>query len=325
MNVTEVPGFQKGLFVFFWLISIGLNTLCSALLMIAVHKRKSWANILLLSIALTGIAAVLLGMPLSIVSLFINDLLIDEGALCQYQVIVFNWYILMSFFLVVFISIDQYLAVLYPFMYNTKILRHPKRSLKIIRILLFFVTSGTLSYSIIGSFLSTIAVMTPSNICYYDFLAVDTPSKIFFIVNTIAMGLMILVILTCTILLAIKMYRMFLKAEDPKDTFQVQKANFGHFLLVIIIVFMAAASLFLVVHILYVAGYSVSVYLHYLSLCLVLSNSLLFPLIFILIRASVRQILKEIWKKLLYCREDKETTGKRQDKAVQLKQLKKSY
>lgn len=246
MNVTEVPGFQKGLFVFFWLISIGLNTLCSALLMIAVHKRKSWANILLLSIALTGIVAVLFGMPLSIVSLFIYDLLIDEGALCQYQVIVFNWYILMSFFLVVFISIDQYLAVLHPFMYNTKIIRHPKRSLKIITILLFLVTSGSLSYSIVGSFLSTIAPMTPSNICYYDFLAVDTLSKFFFIVNTIAMGLMVLVILTCTILLAIKMYRMFLQAEDPKDTFQVQKANFGHFLLVIIIVFMTAASLFLV-------------------------------------------------------------------------------
>lgn len=45
--------------------------------------------------------------------------------------------------------------------------------------------------------------------------------------------------------------------------------------------------------------YPIEEHLDYLTLCIFLSNTLLFPCIFILVRASVRQIFKNFMKKLL--------------------------
>ena len=246
MNETEVTVTQKTAFITFWVIAVSLNAISSALLSVAVHRRKSCANILLLSMALTDIIVILLGLTPTVVTLFLNDLTHDGDILCYFQVIVLNWYILMSFFVVVTISIDQFLAVLCPFFYNSKILRVPRRSMKISLGLLFAFGVGILSYSIMGSLLCVLFPLPPTNVCYYNFQSTNLANRIFFFANTIAMGILIIVVVVCTVFLAGKLYQMYLQVDDEEDFFQQQKSSIAKISVIVAIVFMSSASLFMV-------------------------------------------------------------------------------
>lgn len=238
---------QKSLFFLFWATGVILNLTSTLLLIVAVKTKSSWANLLLLSLALTDTCVITLGTTPSIPTLFAYDLLYDAPILCNFQYVILNSYVLMSFGLAVLISFDQYLAVSHPFTYNTKILRHPKRSLRIIIVTLLMLTFLSLIPSI-GSivFKVDITPLIPPTFCYYDLQSTNRSNIIIIAISAIIMGVLLLIDVTCTIALAIKLYVMF---QRDKENVTVHGANrqktvFAKLSVVITILFVSSAFLF---------------------------------------------------------------------------------
>ena len=156
-------------FVSLWVIAIVLNSVSSILLFKEARKRHSWANVLLFCIALLDLL-VLVGVLLpAVVAIFLEDILEANPILCHFQGCALNILILFTFFLAVYVSVDQYLALCHPFLYNSRVVRHQNRSLKIMIAVLCVLFVLSAIHSIVPILVGVdFGPLNPPIICYYD-------------------------------------------------------------------------------------------------------------------------------------------------------------
>ena len=84
----QVGTLHKTLFILIWSIAVLLNATSSILLCRVARGRPSWANILLLAIALNNMCILVLGITPGIISLFVFDMLYNVLGLCYYQSVI---------------------------------------------------------------------------------------------------------------------------------------------------------------------------------------------------------------------------------------------
>ena len=230
-------------FCLLWATALLLNVTSFGLLCQAIKARCSWGNILVISISLSDTLVLILGLIPSLISLFINDLLHDAKGLCYFQYIVLNTFIVTNFFLVAFVSIDQYVATSYPFVYSVKILRNAKRSLKIIGAILLLIVAGSIGLSVVTvASQADIEPVIPSIFCYYDFDSRKYQNIVFSLINIVLMGLISIAVIVCTILIGIKLYS---SSKSTKQQHQ-QQTNLAKLAAVIAIVYLSCTLPFMV-------------------------------------------------------------------------------
>ena len=206
----ELPGvMHKSIFTVLWIVALLLNATSTILLCKETRKRSSWANVLILSIALTDICALMFVVLPAIVAMFVHNIFQDIYGLCCFQGVSLNMFILISFCLVIYVSLDQYMAICHPFMYSTKVSRYPNRSLKLIITIL-------LTMLFITAVISTLPTVTgadygplsPPLFCYYN-LHANLPQNISFSsINAAIMVSLSLVLLYFTICIGTKLNKL---------------------------------------------------------------------------------------------------------------------
>ena len=213
MNETEFevsvgPVFVT-LFVFLWVVALLLNSVSSIFLWREARQRHSWGNILLFCIALLDLLMLIFILFPAIVAIFYREVLQTNTGLCYFQGFCVNTFVLYAFFLVVFISVDQYLAICHPFMYSTQILRHQGRSCKILILVLaaLFTVAVTLSVlpKIIGAEFGPLA---PPLLCYYNLHSRLLENIVFSSINTSLMIGNSCILLFCCISVGYQFFRL---------------------------------------------------------------------------------------------------------------------
>ena len=190
MNATSSDNFHPGplfilVFVVLWMLALALNVTSSALLWKETRFRPSWANILLLCIALIDVLVLICVITPAIIALFVSNLLKTMTGLCFFQGCGLNIFILYSSFLAVYVSLDEYLAFCHPFKYNSRVLRYQARSYRIIVIVLsvLFMVSAVLSIlpKLTGADFGPLA---PPLLCYYNLRLSRLSTKFFHLLST---------------------------------------------------------------------------------------------------------------------------------------------
>ena len=203
----QVGTLHKTLFILIWSIAVLLNATSSILLCQVARGRPSWANILILAIALNNMCILVLGITPGIVSLFVFNMLYNIQGLCYYQSMILNALILLSFFIVALVSIDQYLAISHPFMYSTKLVRDQKRAMKIIVSILLLVIISCITITILP--IATLAdngPLVPPIFCYYGIKSKKPQNIIISSINIAVMILISLVVIFCDVCIGIGLY-----------------------------------------------------------------------------------------------------------------------
>ena len=205
MNATSSDNFHPGplfifVFVVLWVLALALNVTSSVLLWKETRSRPSWANILLLCIALIDVLVLICVITPAIIALFVSNLLKTTTGLCFFQGCGLNIFILYSSFLAVYVSLDQYLAFCHPFKYNSRVLRYQARSHRIIVIVLsvLFMVSAVLSIlpKLTGA---DFGPLDPPLLCYYNLHSSRLSNKVFSSVNTSLILLSSFVLLFCCV------------------------------------------------------------------------------------------------------------------------------
>lgn len=169
MDESQVGGFQKAITIVLWCVALLLNGSNAVLLFKAARKRPSWANMLLLSLTFVDLTCLVVILPPTILALFLESLLLTHRPLCHAQGFLLNTFVLLSYSVVSVISVDQFLAICHPFAYSTRIVRFPKRSLKIVVAVLLGLVGASLVVSSLPLALG--AMLTPLHppvVCLYD-------------------------------------------------------------------------------------------------------------------------------------------------------------
>ncbi len=196
-------------FISLWVIAIVLNSVSSLLLLKETHKRHSWANILLFCIALLDLLVLFVVLLPAVVAIFIKDILETNPALCYFQGCALNALVLFTFFLAVYVSIDQYLALCHPFMYNTKILRYPNRSMKIMISVLCMLFLFSIIHSVLPKAIGAdFGPLSPPILCYYNLHSSLIQNTVFSCINITLFIVNSCVLLYCSISVGYQFFRL---------------------------------------------------------------------------------------------------------------------
>ena len=114
----EMSTAHKIAFVCLWAVGLVLNIGCVPLVGSVVWSKPTWPTLLLFVLTLTDAMVVTFGLSVSVASVVDDTILQEMSSLCTYQSIVINTWYLFSYIVVLAISMDRYLAVCYPFVYN---------------------------------------------------------------------------------------------------------------------------------------------------------------------------------------------------------------
>ena len=187
-NVTEddtepqLSMIHKVVFVGLWALGLLLNIGCAPIVGWVMWKRPTWPTILLFILTLTDAMVVVFGVSVSIVSVAKSSVMWEMSPLCTYQSVVINTWYLYSYIVVLAISMDRYLAVCHPFVYNKQLSNKA------------FVVKGTVTLVLAGVAMlvvATLPLMIGANIvpvkpglfCFFDWTSGTTQNRLVAIIN----------------------------------------------------------------------------------------------------------------------------------------------
>ena len=175
---------HKVVFLGVWQVAFALNLLTCIFMGRIVHKKKNWPNILVFVLSLADLWILVAGLLPAVVAMFVNNLLSRYPQLCSYQAIVLNSWYLFSFAVVVFIGLDQYLAICHPFYYSHKISR--SESTRGIGIALATIGLVTIFVSCLPVMLGErFMVIPPGLYCFFDSESDDVQNIAISVINAV--------------------------------------------------------------------------------------------------------------------------------------------
>lgn len=227
MNGTDYDDDDLGLispvftasYITLWLIACVMNGVSLCVLCREAHHRLTWANILLCCIAVLDLLLLFLVLLPSVVALFAVQILQDNPSLCYFQGSTLNVLILQLWSVVVFVSVDQYLAICHPFMYSVRVLRHRNKSNKII----FAVLSGCLIVFVLVSTLPIVfgaefRPLIPALLCYYDLQSQRVQNTITSIITTSLLFINGLIMSYCSSIVGYKFYKIYQQTSQARHS-----------------------------------------------------------------------------------------------------------
>ena len=198
---------HKVVFICLWALGLLLNIGCAPLVGWVMWKKPTWPTILLFVLTLTDAMVVVFGISISVASVADSSILQDMGPLCAYQSVVINTWYLYSYILVLAISLDRYLAVCYPFVYNKQL----SNKVFIVKGVVMLVVAGLAMLVvaclpiIIGA---DIVPVKPGLFCFFDWTSPSTQNRLVAITNVGITSLTVGLLLFFTIATCCGIYKI---------------------------------------------------------------------------------------------------------------------
>ena len=198
---------HKVVFVCLWAFGLLLNTVCAPVVGWVMWKKPSWPTILLFVLTITDAMVVVFGISVSVVSVADSSVLWTMGPLCTYQSIVINTWYLYSYIVVLAISLDRYLAVCHPFVYNKQL----SNKVFIVKGVALLVIAGLAMLVVaclplmIGA---NIVPVKPGLFCFFDWTSHTTQNRLVAIVNVGITSLTVALLLFFTIATCCGIYKI---------------------------------------------------------------------------------------------------------------------
>ena len=252
---VEMSRSHKIAFVCLWVVGLVLNIGCVPLVGSVVWSKPTWPTLLLFVLTLTDAIVVSFGLSVSVASVVDNTILQEMSSLCSYQSIVINTWYLYSYIVVLAISMDRYLAVCYPFVYNKQMSNKKFMAKGMVVLLLASVVMLLISCLplMIGA---DIVPIKPGLFCFFDWTSHRTQNKLVAIINIGITSLTVGVLLFFTVATCCGIYKIVQSARVRGGNLSfTQKATqsdndmevkFAKLMLVVIILFAACNLPFVV-------------------------------------------------------------------------------
>ena len=260
-NYTSVDDLElsmthKVAFISLWAVGLVLNAGCAPIVGCVLWKRRTWPIILLFMLTLTDAIVVVFGISVSVASIAGKSVLWDLNPLCYYQSIVINTWYLYSYVLVLAISLDRYLAVCHPFVYNKQLTERA------------FIMKGVIVLSSASALMLLISCLPlligadivpvkPGLFCFFDWTSHSTQNRIITIINvgitslTVGLLLFFTVATSCGIYKIVQSSRMrdgnvSLTQKATTQSDNEMEVKFAKLMIVVIILFAACNLPFVV-------------------------------------------------------------------------------
>ena len=252
---SELSRSHQIIFICMWVVGMVLNTGCVPIVGCVLRNKPSWPTILLFVLTLSDAIVVVFGLTVGVAAAVDNSLLWEIGPLCTYQSIVINTWYLFSYVLVVAISMDRYVAVCHPFVYNKQMTGKASMTKGIVVLLLASVAMLLVSCLplVVGA---DIVPVEPGIFCFFDWTSRTIPNKVVSIVNVGLTSLTLGVLLFFTVATCCGIYKMVQSARMRDGNVSLtQKASqsdsemevkFAKLMIVVIILFAACNLPFVV-------------------------------------------------------------------------------
>ena len=251
----EMSTAHKIAFICLWGVGLVLNIGCVPLVGYVVWSKPTWPNLLLFVLTMTDAMVVTFGLSVSVASVVDNTILQEMSSLCTYQSIVINTWYLFSYIVVLAISMDRYLAVCYPFVYN-KQMSNKKFMVKGMVVLFSALIVMLLIACVPLMIGADIVPVKPGLFCFFDWTSHKTQNKLVAIINVGITSLTVGVLLFFTVATCCGIYKIVQSArmrggnlsftQKATQSDNSMEVKFAKLMLVVIILFAACNLPFVV-------------------------------------------------------------------------------
>ena len=247
----EMSTTHKIVFICMWAVGLLLNAGCVPIVGSVVWNRPTWPTILLFVLTLTDTTVVAFGVSVSVASVIDSSVLQEMSQLCSYQSIVINTWYLYSYVVVMAISLDRYLAVCHPFVYNKQLSSNMFIIKGLVALLLASVAMLLVACLplMIGA---DIVPVKPGLFCFFDWTSHTTQNRLVTIINVSITALTVGILLFFTVATCCGIYKIVQasrmrdgnvslthKATQSDNELEVKFAK----LMIVVIVLFAACNL----------------------------------------------------------------------------------
>ena len=271
---------HRVVFVCLWAVGLLLNIGCAPIVGWVMWKKPTWPIILLFILTLTDTMVVVFGISVSVASVADSTVLWNMSPLCTYQSVVINTWYLYSYIVVLAISLDRYLAVCHPFVYNKQLTNKA------------FVVKGVVTLLVAGLAMLVVAALPlmigadivpvkPGLFCFFDWTSQTAQNRLVTIINVGITFLTVGLLLFFTTATCFGIYKIVQSSRSRDGNMSLtmkvntqsdndMEVKFAKLMIVVIILF-AACNLPFVVYTRYALTHNIT--MQYIHLCYCCSSN----------------------------------------------------